>query len=46
MLMKPYGFDELLETVKKVLSATITVQAEIARPQSGHGKPSNGDLRL
>ena len=46
VLLKPYSFDELLETVKKVLSATATVQAEIAAPQSGHGKPSSDDLRL
>jgi len=45
VLMKPYSFDELLETVEKVLYAIPSVKAEIAPPQRGHGKLSNGDLR-
>ncbi len=40
VLMKPYSFDELLETVKKVLRATASARMEIPPPPSGPGKPS------
>jgi hypothetical protein len=34
VLLKPYSFDELLETVEKVLRATVIASAEIEPPQS------------
>jgi len=46
VLLKPYSFDELLETVEKVLRATVIASAEIEPPQSKHGEPPNEGLRL
>ena len=46
VLVKPYTFAELLETVKKVLSATVNATAEIEPPQSRHGEPPNEGIRL
>ena len=45
VLMKPYTFDELVDTVRKVLYATASATAEIEPPPSWQGKLSNGGLR-
>ena len=45
VVIKPYTFDELLETVKEVLHATATARAEIAPPTSWNGKLADGDLK-
>jgi DNA-binding response OmpR family regulator len=45
VVIKPYTFDELLETVKEVLHATTTARAEIAPPPSWYGKLADGDLK-
>jgi DNA-binding response OmpR family regulator len=45
VVIKPYTFDELLETVKEVLHATATARAEIAPPTSWYGKLADRDLK-
>jgi DNA-binding NtrC family response regulator len=45
VLLKPYSFDELLETVQKVLPATTSASAEIEPPQSQHGARPNEGMR-
>jgi DNA-binding response OmpR family regulator len=46
VLMKPYSFDELVETVQKVLRATASAPAEMAPPPSGQEEPPHEGLRL
>ncbi len=45
-LPKPFYISQLLETVKAVLSATVTLQEQIAAAPDWRSKPSAGDLRL
>ena len=46
MLLKPYTFEELLETVKNVLHANADARREIAPPPNWQGQPLPNGLRL
>src|SRR5665213_2062344 len=46
VLLKPYTFDELLETVKNVLHMTAGNREEFALPSNWQGQPLANGLRL
>jgi len=46
VLLKPYSFDELLETVKNVLHMTAGNREEFALPSNWQGQPLANGLRL
>lgn len=45
VLMKPYSFDELVETVQKVLRATASAPTEMVPPPNGNGRLPNDGLQ-
>lgn len=46
VLLKPYTFDDLLDTVKNVLHATARDRQEMAPPPNWQGQPLPNSLRL